>query len=182
MSRITQFRRRGAGFTVIELLMTMTIAAILLAIAVPSFRGTIASNRLVTQTNDLIGAMNFARSEAITRNRTITFCRADADGDTACSAAAGNWAFWIVRNAAGEVSRRGELPPYGGAMQVTSTLTLDRIDFGADGLARTSGGALLSNQVIAVCSTHSTGDNRRAIALGGSSRVSVSKSSSAGVC
>jgi type IV fimbrial biogenesis protein FimT len=182
MSRVTLFRRRGAGFTVVELLFTVLIASILLAVAVPSFRGMTASNRLVTQTNDLIGAMNFARSEAITRNRTITFCRADSDVDTDCSASAGDWDFWIVRNSVGEVSRRGELPAYGGAMRVTSSLAIDRIDFGADGLARSSAGGLLTNQQINVCSTYSAADNRRAIMLGAASRVSVTRSTSAGVC
>ncbi len=182
MSLVTQFRRRSAGFTIIELMFTVFIAAVLLAIAVPSFRGMMASNRLVTQTNDLIGAMNYARSEAITRNRTAVFCRADSDTDTDCSAAAGNWGFWIIRNTAGEVSRRGTLPDYGGAMRVTSTIGLDRIAFGADGLARTSLGALLTNQQIDVCSTYNSGQNKRGIVVGSSSRVTVNKSSTAGVC
>lgn len=182
MSLETQFRRRSAGFTIVELMFTVFIAAVLLAVAIPSFRGMTGSNRLVTQTNDLIGAMNFARSEAITRNRTITFCRADSDADTTCSAAAGDWGFWIVRNAAGEVSRRGEVPTYGGAMRVTSALALDRIDFGADGLARSSTGVLLNNVQIDVCSTHGSTDNARGVVVGSSSRVTVSKLSTAGVC
>jgi len=182
MSLVTPIRRGIAGFTIVELMFTVFIAAILFAVAIPSFRGMMASSRLVTQTNDLIGAMNFARSEAITRNRAMIFCRADTDADTTCSAAAGDWGFWIVRNAAGDVARRGELPNFTGAMRVTSTLTLDRIEFGADGLARTSAGVLLNNQRIIVCSTHSSGENQRSIQLGSSSRVSVTKSATAGVC
>lgn len=182
MSPVTPFRRRSAGFTIVELLFTVVIASILLAVAVPSFRGMMASNRLVTQTNDLIGAMNFARSEAITRNRTITFCRANSGADTDCSVGAGDWGFWIVRNAAGEVSRRGDVPTYGGAIRVTSALALDRIDFGADGLARTNAGVLLTNQQIDVCSTYGSGENARGVVVGSSSRVVVTRSSTAGVC
>ena len=65
---------------------------------------------------------------------------------------------------------------------MTSTLAIDRIDFGADGLARTNVGVLLNNQQIDVCSTYSAKENRRAIVLGSASRVSVTRSSSAGVC
>lgn len=182
MSLVTPYRLKGAGFTIVELMFTVFIAAILLAVAIPSFRGMMASNRLVTQTNDLIGAMNFARSEAITRNRTITFCRADSIVATACSVAAGDWGFWIVRNAAGEVSRRGDVPTYDGTIRVTTALTLDRIDFGADGLARSSAGVLLNNVQITVCSTHGSGQNARGVVVGSSSRVTVSKLSTAGVC
>ena len=182
MSLETHFRRKNAGFTIVELMFTVFIAAILFAVAIPSFRGMMANNRIVTQTNEIIGAMAFARSEAITRNRTITFCRADNDTDTTCSAVAGNWGFWIIRNGAGDVSRRGTLPTYGGTMRVTSTLTLDRIAFGADGLARDSAGTLLNLQQIDVCSTYDSGQNKRGIVMGSSSRVTVGKSSSAGVC
>lgn len=181
MSLETQFRRRSAGFTIVELMFTVFIAAILMAIAIPSFRSMTASSRLVTQTNDVIGAMNFARSEAITRNRTAVFCRADSEAATTCSLAAGNWNFWIVRNALGEVSRRGSLNSHGGAMRVTSNVGLDRVEFGADGLARNSVGNLLTNQTITVCSTYGA-QNVRTITMGASSRVSVAKSSTAGVC
>jgi type IV fimbrial biogenesis protein FimT len=62
----------NSGFTLIELLITITIAAIVLGIAIPSFSSTIASNRLTTSANELVTALNFARSEAVKRGMQVT--------------------------------------------------------------------------------------------------------------
>jgi type IV fimbrial biogenesis protein FimT len=170
----------SAGFSIVELMVTLCIAAILFAVAIPSFRQMMASNRLSTQTNDLIGAVNYARSEAITRNRTITLCRTSSEIDTVCSGT-GSWTFWIVRNDAGEIARRGEIPTYGGNIVVQSTLTADTMVFGSDGLARTNG-ALVNNQTIMVCADVSMNDNRRRITMGSGSRVITERLSGTGAC
>lgn len=62
------------GFTIIELMVTLTVAGVLLAIAVPSFRNFILSNRLTTTANDLIMAINVARMEAVKLNANTQFC------------------------------------------------------------------------------------------------------------
>lgn len=62
------------GFTLIELLVTLSIAAILLTVAVPNFITFVQNNRLATQANDLVTMLNYARSEAVKRNQTITVC------------------------------------------------------------------------------------------------------------
>lgn len=61
-----------AGFTLVELLTAMAITAILATQAVPSFFSTIQNNRLTTQANEFVFAMNFARGEAIKRGAAIT--------------------------------------------------------------------------------------------------------------
>ena len=61
-----------SGFTLIELMITVSIAAILLGIAIPSFTSTITSNRLTTNANELVTALNLARSEAIKRGVPVT--------------------------------------------------------------------------------------------------------------
>jgi type IV fimbrial biogenesis protein FimT len=60
------------GFTLIELMITIAVAAILLSIGVPSFQNIIRENRLATQANELITALNLARSEAIRRGQNVT--------------------------------------------------------------------------------------------------------------
>jgi type IV fimbrial biogenesis protein FimT len=175
MPNHTRSPRRLSGFTLLELLVTMFVAAIILGVAVPSFRTMTASNRITTQTNDLIGAVNFARSQAITRNGNVTLCRTAAAADTTCAAVAGDWQNWIIRNTAGTVVRNGSVPVYGGTLRVTSDLTADSMVFGSDGLARTTAGVLISNQRFTVCTTLSMPENVRRVTLGAASRVTVTK-------
>jgi type IV fimbrial biogenesis protein FimT len=86
--------RKESGFTLIELLITMVVAAILVSIAVPSFKLTFQNNRLVAQSNDLLGTMLYARSEAIELNTNVKVC---ASSDAATCSAGGDWAQgWIT--------------------------------------------------------------------------------------
>jgi len=83
---------RTRGLTLIELVITLSIAAILLAIAAPSFSAIIQNNRMVTQVNELVAGLNLARSEAIKRGDNVTVCGSN-DG----SSCGGNWLDgWIV--------------------------------------------------------------------------------------
>ncbi|MGC8697386.1 MAG: GspH/FimT family pseudopilin [Halothiobacillus sp.] len=63
--------RRVRGFTIIELMITLTVAAILLAIAIPSFTYLTVSSKLTTTANNLVNALGTARSEAIKRNANV---------------------------------------------------------------------------------------------------------------
>jgi type IV fimbrial biogenesis protein FimT len=70
--------RRIRGFTLVELMVTLSIAAVLLAVGVPPFSRLIANNRMATQTNELVGALNLARAEAVRRGQPVSI-RASAD-------------------------------------------------------------------------------------------------------
>lgn len=80
--------RRIRGFTLIELVVTMAVAAILVAVAVPNMRTFIQNGRLNTQTNDLIGDLSLSRSEAIKRRSNVGLCK--STNGTTC-AGGGNW-------------------------------------------------------------------------------------------
>lgn len=66
--------KQARAFTLIELMVTLAIAAILMALAAPSFVSFIKNNRLTTTTNDLIGDLGLARSEAAKRGQRVTLC------------------------------------------------------------------------------------------------------------
>src|ERR1700678_3073511 len=75
VTRRSRFNRmRAHGFTLVEVVITMAVAAILLSIAVPSFRYVTNSNRIAGESNGLVGDLQFARAEAIKEGRTVTVC------------------------------------------------------------------------------------------------------------
>ncbi len=88
------FVRTARGFTLIELMVTVTVIAILALIAAPSFNEAILSNKLAGYSNNFVASAQLARSEAIKRNTPVVLCRS-ADGQTC--ATSGTWQQgWIV--------------------------------------------------------------------------------------
>jgi type IV fimbrial biogenesis protein FimT len=72
-------RSTSGGLTLIELMVTVAMLAILLSLAAPSFARMMASNRMATQTNEFTAALNLARMEAVRRGQSVAL-RADVDG------------------------------------------------------------------------------------------------------
>ncbi|WP_165721813.1 MULTISPECIES: prepilin-type N-terminal cleavage/methylation domain-containing protein [unclassified Pseudoalteromonas] len=64
--------KKSLGFTLLEVLITMTIIGILTAVATPSFITFIKRDRLVTNSNQLHSVFKFARSEAIKRDQSVS--------------------------------------------------------------------------------------------------------------
>lgn len=84
---------RGKGFTLIELMVVISLVAILLALGLPSFQSTIRSNRLATQTNQLIASIALTRSEALRTSRGAAMC--PSTNGTACGGTWSNgWLIW----------------------------------------------------------------------------------------
>jgi type IV fimbrial biogenesis protein FimT len=83
---------RNKGFTLIELMITLAIAAILVTVGIPAFTNLMIKNQLSGQIQNLYGALSFARSEAIKRGDYVSVCK--SNDQSTCS---GNWGDgWIV--------------------------------------------------------------------------------------
>lgn len=68
----------SSGFTLLELMITIAVAGVLAAVAIPNMRDFIRNNRLTAAANDLLRSTQVARSEAIKRQRNVVVC-ASAD-------------------------------------------------------------------------------------------------------
>ena len=85
---------REQGFTLIEMLVTMAILAILTMIALPSFRNAIHRNQVTAAGNQLVADINYARAEAVSRGIDVSVCPS-SDG-ASCSTATAYDAGWLV--------------------------------------------------------------------------------------
>lgn len=83
---------KARGFTLMELLIAVSVAAILAGIAAPNFQSMIQESRQESRVNELTGALFYARSEAIKRSSRVSVCARSSN--TSCGT---NWdKGWIV--------------------------------------------------------------------------------------
>jgi prepilin-type N-terminal cleavage/methylation domain len=165
---------RSRGFTLVELMITLAVLAIIMAIATPAFTGLVNSNRLTAQSNELVTAFQIARSEAIRRNARVTFC---GSTDGASCAAAGNWSQWLVLTATGTVIQAGQV-----RAPAAISASVPQMVFRADGLARDATGALLASTIDVCLPVSRPANNVRRLTVAAGSRVSISERTTAGVC
>ncbi|WP_456361858.1 GspH/FimT family pseudopilin [Xanthomonas arboricola] len=167
------FRHR-AGFTLIEIMVTVAVLGIVLAVAVPAFGTLIRSSRLTSNANEFVAALQLARSEAVRQNSLVAVCRSD-NGSTC--AVGGSWTQFItVVVRSGQVLRVNQVRS-GTIVDGSPSLNSlnDRIAFSPDGLARTSSGTPLNAKLSICLSTSSPAQNNRNIVIANGSRVSVER-------
>lgn len=165
-----------AGYTLVELMVTLAVVGILAAVAVPAMTSLIAGNRLAGASSELASSLQLARSEAIRRNAQVTICA--SNNGTTCAAST-DWSSWIVTGrdnaaaagAANDVILAHATP---GAMRVTGPSA--GIVFRPSGLIRA--GAALS-----VCApTAALAENRRDINVMISGNITTTKSEGGAQC
>lgn len=81
--------RVSAGFTLVELLVVVAIATILITIAVPQYVSSVATYRVSTEVNGLVGDLQYTRSEAIKQGVNVQMC-ISTNGQT-CTAPSAQW-------------------------------------------------------------------------------------------
>jgi type IV fimbrial biogenesis protein FimT len=73
-TRRSAMLRKPCGYTLYELLMTLTLVALIVGLGLPSFSGIAARNRMHVEINALFHAIHLARKESIMRKRVVSLC------------------------------------------------------------------------------------------------------------
>lgn len=144
------------GFTLLELMVTVAVLAILVTVGVPSFQTLIQNNRVTTQTNELVTALNAGRTEAVKRGRNV---------QVAVAPATNGWSAIVSVAGGGEVIRRVERPDSGVTLATAITVTV----------AFTATGAPDSAVTFALQPKGCTGQQRRQVTLGVSGQITTSR-------
>lgn len=123
------------GMTLIELMVTLAVAGIVIAVAVPNFQAMVQSNRASGHTNDFVMAVSYARSEAMRRGGNVRLCSStDQEG---CNGGE-DWASgWVVRDTDEDELLR-TWPERTGEPTMKEADGKTQVDFAADGSADTA--------------------------------------------
>jgi len=176
------------GFTLVEMLVTVSILSILLSVGIPSFRSLIVQNRLSAQSNDFITALALARNEALKRSTSVTACRSDnpqASSATCASGGSAGWKNgWIVfaESDGGTLGTRQSDEPIIAthpALAANNRMSgnnnvVNRVIFGAQGMTTGPGTWTLVDG--------SQSDKGRCIVVARTGRVTVAEMPSSGTC
>ena len=145
-------RHREEGFTLIELMITLVIAAILLGIVAPGMATLVERNRLQSTSENLFTSLMLTRSEALKRNREVVMCKS-ADG-TSCATDSGTqweqgWLVYVDVNGNGDPDT-DEILRVSGPLANGMTLRMsgdfaNEISYNTDGTASGAGTFIMCN-------------------------------------
>ncbi|NQV86652.1 MAG: type II transport protein GspH [Woeseiaceae bacterium] len=167
--------KRERGFTLIELMTTLSVAAIVLSVGVPSFRTIVMDNRLVTQANQFVGAVNLARSTAVRYQRNATAC-ASANYDAAvpsCSATTDwsvGWIVWVDKDRDSAVDANEVISVFAPLADTSSFSSLGTAGFTYD----SRGFSLAGGDDLTLCDTR-TGETGRFIRVNAVGRTNIAR-------
>jgi type IV fimbrial biogenesis protein FimT len=153
--------RLQRGFTLLELMVTLAVAAILFSVAVPGFQQMVQRNRVITYTNDFIATVNYARSEAIRTASPVSIC-ASSDGATCTGTWSQGWITFANRDGdnPAEVDAGGVEPVLKVHERLNGQYTLSSDAVFAGGVTYDVSGAANATGVLAVCHAGSLAQSR----------------------
>jgi len=96
---IKSSHRLNRGFSLIELMVVLTIVGILIRIGTSTYSSVIATSNISSESNALWGDLQYARSQSIKQGLTVTVCAATTSGNApyTCSGSATNWSSgWVT--------------------------------------------------------------------------------------
>lgn len=169
---LSSLRPIPGGFTLIELMIVLVVLAVLVSVAIPTFRDATLASRLNASANNMISSIHLARSEAIKRNAVMKICA--STNSTSCTAGAAMEAGWIVMPAAaGAVPVLVQQAVSGGIRLIakSGTTSISEIQFQPTGL-----GVTPTTVSILVCrATPSAGSQERLISVSATGKPSVKR-------
>jgi type IV fimbrial biogenesis protein FimT len=92
----SKMKAQQRGFTLLEMMIAISLLAALLAFGLPNFRDFIRNARMAAAANDLLADMNLARSEAIKRRVPVTLCKSNSAGTACDTSTTSEFRRWIV--------------------------------------------------------------------------------------
>jgi type IV fimbrial biogenesis protein FimT len=99
-------RKAQAGFTLLELMLVVTLAGLLLGLGVPAMGNFFRNARITGAANDVMAALHFTRSEAIKRRQSVTLCTSAnalaANPTCAASPLLTGWIAFVDTNQSGQ--------------------------------------------------------------------------------
>ena len=176
---------RSAGITLVEVMITVAIIAILAAVALPAFNNVILANRLAAGANELVGSLQVARSEAIRRGSRVVVC-ASSSGAGCGGAWSDGWIVFEDRNRDGSVSGGESILRTQTALNDLQVLASPNVGtsvvYRPDGMARQGTGALLAGRLSVCKAASGVPQNVRQIEIAAGSRITLSKVTGSGTC
>ena len=88
--------RRPGGFTLVELMVTVAVASLLIALGVPSFLRALGRHAIMAQAEELQDAARIGRNEAMKRSGPVVLCRTEATSPGHCAGTPGSWQTWLL--------------------------------------------------------------------------------------
>lgn len=164
-------RKRIAGFSLLELLLSLFLMAVLAGVAIPSFAGVAANSRIRTEVNALFHAVHLARKESIMRRSVVSICPTNNSLD--CSAQYDWSQGWIMFNNL-DRDEPPRLDPGEAILQVHQTGPMVRITANRRGFTLRATHKRATNGTIIVCDYKLRGTSRAlVVSYTGRPRVAV---------